>query len=168
MLVSVNVESPVRPSPARHPLLAFALLLGGTLAMVVVGPFVLVVFWALGSEEAFITSFQWHVVVLVVAGAAVVALTLAVLADFQGVKRVAWSPEVGLLVAGWLLLVAAVTGAEYNIGGDSPASTSPPLVLGAAAVGRTLRAIRGSGALLYRRIRSTTHGTAAPTVCAGS
>ncbi len=111
--------------------------------MVAVGPFVLVIFWALGSEEAFITSFQWHALVLVVAGATVVLLIVAVLQDVQGVKSVVRRPVAVCLVVGWFLLLAAVTGAVYNIGGDSPASTIPPRVLGTPAVGRTLRADPG-------------------------
>ena len=142
-LLSVNIEASVGSSPEQHGLLSFALLLLGGLAMVALGPFVLIIFWALGSEEAFITSSQWHVLVLVVAGVTVVLLVVAVLQDVQGVKSVVRRPVAVLLVVGWLLLLAAVTGAVYSFGGDSPASTSPPLVLGAPAVGNTLRANPG-------------------------
>lgn len=139
----MNLETSVSPSPARHPVLWFALLLAGALVVVPVLPFVLLIFWALGSETLFVTSFHWHVLVLVVAGVAVMALVAAVLDDVQGVRSVARTPKaVGLLVC-WLVLLVAVTVAVYRLGGDSPTSTSPPLVLGTPDVGAALRADPG-------------------------
>jgi hypothetical protein len=139
----MSLGTSVNPSPARHPILWFALLLAGALAIVVVWPFVLLVFWALGSETLFVTSFHWHVLVLVVAGGAVVALVAAVLKDVQGVKGVARTPKAVGLVVCWLVLLVAVTGAVYRVGGDSPTSTSPPLVLGTPELGAALRADPG-------------------------
>jgi hypothetical protein len=49
----------VEPAPRLR------LLFAGTLVLVPVAPFALLIVYALGAEDAFVTSFQWHALVLV-------------------------------------------------------------------------------------------------------
>lgn len=125
------------------PLLVFVLLFAGTLVLVPVAPFALLIFYALGAEDAFVTSFQWHVLVLVTSGLAVVAVVCALLDDTGGVRAVVRKPAGLVLLACWLVLVAGAGIAVSRIGGDSPTSASPPRVLGEPGVGEVLRAHPG-------------------------
>ncbi|HEU5206964.1 MAG TPA: hypothetical protein VFT94_05070 [Gaiellaceae bacterium] len=88
------------------PLLVFVLLFAGTLVLVPVAPFALLIFYALGAEDAFVTSFQWHVLVLVTSGSAVAAVVCALLDDTGGVRAVVRKPAGLVLLACWLVLVA--------------------------------------------------------------
>lgn len=125
------------------PLLVFVLLVAGALILVPVAPFALLIFYALGAEDAFVTSFQWHVLVLVTSVLAVVAVVCALLDDMGGSRAVVRRPAGFVLLACWLVLVAGAGIAVSRIGGDSPTSASPPRVLGELGVGEVLIAHPG-------------------------
>jgi len=125
------------------PLLVFVLLFAGALALVPVAPFALLLFYALGAEDAFVTSFQWHVLVIVTTGVAVVAVVCALLDDTGGVRAIVRRPVGLVLLACWLVLVAGAGITVYRIGGESPTGASPPRVLGELGVGDVLRAHPG-------------------------
>jgi hypothetical protein len=115
----------------------------GHAVLVPVAPFALLIFYALGAEDAFVTSFQWHVLVLVTSGLAVVAVVCALLDDTGGVRAVVRKPAGLVLLVSWLVLVAGAGIAVSRIGGDSRTSASPPRALGELGVGKVLRAHPG-------------------------
>lgn len=125
------------------PLLVFILVFAGALVLVPVAPFALLILYALGAEDAFVTSSQWHVLVLVTTGLAVVAVVGALLDDVGGVRAVARRPVGHVLLACWLALAVGAGIAVQRLGGDSPTSASPPRVLGKLGVGEVLRAHPG-------------------------